>query len=66
MATKASQGDLKAAEKVLVLYERYGPQEDPDGPAPDKLSKDIDALREYLAMQDQIYPPNEKKAEGDG
>lgn len=57
VANKASQGDPKAAEKALALYERYGPQEDPSGPEPEKIKKDLDTLREYLAMQDMICPP---------
>lgn len=67
VANKASQGDHKAAERALALYERYGPQEDLSGPEPDKVRKDLEALREYLAMQDAIYPPeNQEDDDGQG
>lgn len=54
--TKASQGDLKAVDKALTLAERYGPQDAPEGPEPEKVSRDVDALRGYLAMLDLIDP----------
>lgn len=60
LANKASAGDLKAIEKVIQLQERYGPQEDPEGPDPAKVGHDLDALRDYLAMMDQIHPPDEE------
>lgn len=54
--TKSSQGDLKAADKALALYERYGPQDDADGPEPEKVRRDLEALRGHLAMFDKINP----------
>jgi len=65
VANKASQGDQKAAEKALTLYERYGPQEDPSGPEPEKVKKDLDTLRDYLAMQDEICPPEDAEDDDD-
>lgn len=59
LANKASAGDLRAIEKAIQLQERYGPQEDPEGPDPAKVGHDLNALRDYLAMMDQIYPPEE-------
>ncbi|MXO73056.1 DUF5681 domain-containing protein [Alteraurantiacibacter buctensis] len=56
IATKSSQGDLKAAAKALALYERYGPQDEPDGPEPEKVRRDLEALRGYLAMHDLLNP----------
>jgi hypothetical protein len=58
--TKASQGDLKAADKALALAERYGPQDALEGPEPEKVSRDIEALRAHLAMYDQINPKPDK------
>ena len=66
VATKASQGDLKAADKALGLYERYGPQDDPEGPEPEKVRRDLAALRDYLAMMDRISPPEDEEEDDDG
>lgn len=63
LATKASLGDLKAADRALELYERYGPQEEPDAPDPERVQRDIDSLRDYLAMMDQITPPEDEDGE---
>lgn len=56
LATKSSEGDLKAIAAALDYYERYGPQEDPGGPEPEKLSRDMEAMRAFLDMQDQLNP----------
>jgi hypothetical protein len=61
LATKASKGDLKAIEKTLGLFERYGPQEDDAGPPAEKVDRDMGALRDYLATRDAI-----DQAAGDG
>lgn len=66
LASKASQGDPKASDKAIALYERYGPHDDADGPEPEKLKHDLDALRDYVAMQDLMHPPEETGSEGDG
>lgn len=66
IATKSSQGDLKAADKALALYERYGPQDEPDGPEPEKVRRDLAALRDYLAMMDRISPPDDEEEDDDG
>lgn len=65
VVTKASQGDLKAAEKALGLYERYGPQEDSGGPQPEKVGRDLDALRNYLTIMNQIHPPEGEEDENE-
>lgn len=52
LANKASAGDLKAIEKVIALQERYGPQEDPQGPSPEQTRIDVETLRDHLALLD--------------
>lgn len=54
VATKASQGDPKAADKAIPLYERYGPPEDPEGPSVERIEANLDALEAYIAMKRQI------------
>lgn len=65
LATKASQGDLKAIEKLIPLMERFGPQDDPDGPDPRKLNLDFETLRDILAMKDKLNPPANEEEDGD-
>jgi len=64
LASKSSEGDLKAISKAIELYETYGPQDSPAGPEPEKINRDLEAMRAYLKMQDQMYPPSED-IEGD-
>jgi hypothetical protein len=67
VATKASQGDLKAADRALALFERYGPQEDTERPEPEKIRRDRGALRDQLAMMDLVFPPeDDEEAENGG
>jgi len=58
LANQTSQGKLKAIEKSIALYERYGPQEDPEGPSEEKLKHDFSTLKDYLAMRELIDPDN--------
>jgi hypothetical protein len=53
VANRGLKGDGKASDKGIALYERYGPQEDDGGPPPEKLERDMAAVRHYLAMHDQ-------------
>jgi hypothetical protein len=64
VATKASQGDQKAADKAIPLYERYGPQDDQEGPSPERVAANVDALVAYAAMKRQI-DGSEEENDGD-
>ncbi len=48
LANQASAGDFKAIAKAIELQERYGPQEDPEGPSPEEIKLDLDSLRDFL------------------
>ncbi len=52
LANKASGGDLKAIGKVIDLQERYGPHEDPAGPAPEETRASFTILRQHLEVCD--------------
>ena len=54
VATKASQGDAKAADRGIPLYERYGPQDDSDGPSAERIEANLDALIAFAALKRQI------------
>ncbi len=54
LAHQARAGHLKAIDKVIALEERYGPQEDPAGPAPEESERDIDTLRDFLRLHDMF------------
>jgi len=60
IANKASQGDMKAIEKVIQLEERYGTLDNSEAPAPEKLKHDLATLRDYLALQEFINPDHEE------
>lgn len=64
LATKHSQGDAKATDKAIALYERYGPQDQTEGPPKAKLKKDYRVLRRYLEMQELICPDDEEGDDG--
>lgn len=51
LANKAAAGDLKAIEKLVALYERYGPEEQSLMPKPEETKADLETLQNYLAMQ---------------
>ena len=55
---KAIAGDLKAIAMVIALQERYGPQEDPEGPSPEELKLDLDSLRDFLRFQPEADDPS--------
>jgi hypothetical protein len=55
---KAIAGDLKAIAMVIALQERYGPQEDPEGPSPEEIKLDLDSLRDFLRFQPDFDDPS--------
>lgn len=57
---QASAGNPRAIDKAIMLEERYGPQEDPAGPAPEQIKMDLDALRDFLKYRDMIDLPEEE------
>jgi hypothetical protein len=60
LSNKAGAGDLKAIDKVIAMEERYGPQEDPAGPAPEEIVRDLDTLRDYLNLYDMFAEGGEE------
>lgn len=54
LAIQARAGELKAIDKVIALEERYGPQEDPTGPPPEEIERDIESLRDFLRLHDMF------------
>lgn len=50
LANKAAAGDLKAIEKLIALYERYGPEEHSILPTAEETKADLETLKNYLAM----------------
>ena len=63
LANKAAGGDLKAIDKLIALYERYGPEEHSVVPTEAETQADIESLKEFLAMQ-EIGKPLDEKEEG--
>ena len=64
LVNKAAGGDLKAIEKLIALYERYGPEEQSVLPSPEETKVDLETLQNYLAMKKFGEVANEKE-EGD-
>lgn len=62
LANKFAKGDPKATDKSLQLLERYGPQDDLEGPSPERVEANLSALVAYAAMKRQI----DGMEEGDG
>jgi len=58
LTSQARAGQIKAIEKVIALGERYGPQEDPAGPAPEEIDRDIETLRDFLRFHDMFAAGN--------
>lgn len=54
LANKFAQGDHRVTDKSLQLLERYGPQDDLEGPSPERVEANLDALRSYLGLHDQL------------
>lgn len=64
LSNKAGAGDLKAIDKVIAMEERYGPQDDPAGPSPEEIMRDLDTLRDYLNLYDMFAEGGEEDAVG--
>lgn len=54
LATRFSQGDPKATDKAIPLLERYGPQDDPDGPSVERIEANLNAMEAYFALRRQV------------
>jgi hypothetical protein len=63
LAIKAAGGDLKAIGPALELYDRFGPQEDPAGPAPEQTRANLDTLEDYLGLRRQ-FPKDGTEVDG--
>ena len=64
LANKAAAGDLKAIEKLIALYERYGPEEQSLMPTQEETMADLETLKNYLAML-QLGEDGNEEGEGD-
>ncbi len=64
LANKAAAGDLKAIEKLIALYERYGPEEHSILPTQEETKADLETLKNYLAML-QLGEDGNEEGEGD-
>ena len=64
LANKAAAGDLKAIEKLIALYERYGPEEHSILPTAEETKADLETLQNYLAML-QLGEDGNEEGEGD-
>lgn len=64
LANKAAAGDLKAIEKLIALYERYGPEEQSLIPTQEETKADLETLKNYLAML-QLGEDGNEEGEGD-
>ncbi|MFN3619539.1 DUF5681 domain-containing protein [Sphingorhabdus sp.] len=65
LANKAAAGDLKAIEKLIALYERYGPEEHSILPTAEETKADLETLQNYLAMHQPGDAADEGEASGD-
>lgn len=65
LVNKASQGDMKAAEKMIQLEERYGTFHNDNAPAPEKLKRDFAAMRNFLSLEEYIDPDYDHEEEED-
>ena len=65
LANKAAAGDLKAIEKLIALYERYGPEEQSLLPTPEETKVNLETLQNYLAMQKFGEDVNDEEQDDD-
>ena len=65
LANKAAAGDLKAIEKLIALYERYGPEEQSLLPTPEETKVNLETLQNYLAMQKFGEDENDEEQDDD-
>lgn len=59
LANKAAAGDLRAIDTAISLYDRFGPQEDPEGPSLHQTRANLETLRDYLGLWD-LFPDSEE------
>lgn len=64
LANKAAAGDLKAIEKLIALYERYGHEEQFLIPTQEETKADLETLKNYFAML-QLGEDGNEEGEGD-
>ena len=58
------RNDPKSIDRALDKYERYGPQEDANGPSPEKVKRDWRSFEKFMAMKRFIDPDDEEKDGG--
>ena len=59
------RGKDKSIDRAFALYERLGPQEDANGPPPEKVKRDWRAYRKFMEMKQFIEPDDDDGEEGD-
>lgn len=64
LANKAAAGDLKAINTAISLYDRFGPQEGPEGPSLHQTKANLETLRDYLDLWDMFGGADEDKSNG--
>tara|TARA_R100001244_G_scaffold86820_10_gene66502 strand:- start:40279 stop:40707 length:429 start_codon:yes stop_codon:yes gene_type:complete len=57
--SKASKGDLNATAKMIALTEMYLPQDEAGERDAETQKADMDALRDFIALQDQLEAAEE-------
>lgn len=51
LANKAAAGDVRSIDKLIALYERYGPEEHSTLPTAEETKVNLETLQNYLAMK---------------
>lgn len=59
LANAAAEGDHKSIMAANDYWERFGPQEDPEGPSRHQTKANLETLREYLELWD-MFKGNEE------
>ena len=59
------RGNDKAIDRAFALYERHGPQDDANGPPPEKVKRDWRAYRKFMEMKQIIDPDGDDGEEDD-
>lgn len=63
LSNKGAGGDTNAITRMIDLYDRFGPPEDPTGPSTAENKMDIATLRAFLEMQDIFRDDGEEQAD---
>lgn len=64
LANAAAEGDHKSIMAANDLYDRFGPQEDPEGPSRHQTKANLETLRDYLGLLDIFEDGEEDGSDG--